>query len=149
VLVGLVLALTLAGGRCAVTAEDPPPKKLTPQERKQLEAKWQEHAFASLRHAQAGKMGEATETVEKALDVARRLYPKQDHELLANSLTSLGVLYLQRGKYAEAEPLCREALAMYRRLYPKQDDPALAQSANVMTMVLRARAKYAEAESLC
>jgi hypothetical protein len=83
VLVGLVLGMTLMGGWC-VRAADDPPKELTPEQRKELEAQWQEFRSAMGRSFQAGNLPEAAEAAQQALATARRLYPKQD--LLAGSL---------------------------------------------------------------
>jgi hypothetical protein len=60
ILVGLVLGMTLAAGRDAMAAEDPLPQKLTPQERKELEAKWKELNIAAVKHYRAGKLAKAT-----------------------------------------------------------------------------------------
>jgi CHAT domain-containing protein len=148
VLVGLVLGLTLAGGWWCATAADDPPKELTPEERKELEAKWKEFRSAQGRYYQAGKLSEAAEAAQKALETARRLYPKQDHPDLAASLNNLAVVLLAQGKNADAETFYREALAMCRRLYPKQDHPLLAGLLNNLAMVLREQGKNADAETL-
>ncbi|HKB37004.1 MAG TPA: CHAT domain-containing tetratricopeptide repeat protein [Gemmataceae bacterium] len=146
VLLGLVLGMTLVDGWCAVAAEDPP-KKLTPEERKELEAKWKELNEAGMKYYQAGKLPEATEAAEKALETARRLYPRQDHPDLAKSLKKLAFVLRAQRKYADAESLYREALAMYRRLHPRQDHPLLAKTLNNLAFVLWYQGKYADAES--
>src|SRR5258708_4333107 len=74
-LAGLVLTMTLAAGWSAVMAEDRLLKRLTPEERKELEAEGKELASAGVKHLQGGKLVEATEAFEKALETARRLYP--------------------------------------------------------------------------
>jgi CHAT domain-containing protein len=147
VLVGLGLGLTLAGGWCA-TADDDPPKELTADERKELEAKWKEQTSAFLQSYRAGKLPEAAEAGQKALETARRLYPKQDHPLLAGSLNNLAAVLTDQRKYADAEKFHREALEMRRRLYPKQDHPLLAGSLNNLASLLWHQEKYAEAEPL-
>jgi CHAT domain-containing protein len=147
VLVGLVLGMTLAGGWCATAADDPP-TELTPEQRKELEAQRKELTDALVQSYQADRLPEAAEAGKKALEIARRLYAKQDHPVLAASLNNLaGVLWAQ-GKYADAETLYREALEMKRRLYPKQDHPALAISLNNLGGVLWRQRKYAKAETL-
>ena len=60
VLVGLMLGLALAGGWCATAADDPP-TELTPEQRKELEAKLKEFMSAFGRSYQAGKLREAAE----------------------------------------------------------------------------------------
>jgi CHAT domain-containing protein/tetratricopeptide (TPR) repeat protein len=147
VLVGLVLGMALAAGWC-VTAADDPPKELTPEQRKELEAKWKELIGAAGRSYQAGKLPEATEAATKALEIARRLYPKQDHPNLAASLYNLARMLLHQGRYADAETFSREALEMSRRLYAKQDHPLLAHSLTYMAAVLESRGKYADAETV-
>src|SRR5262249_56567329 len=134
--IGLMFALTLVANWCVVAADDLP-KELTQEERKELEAKWNELTNAGVTHLEAGKLAEATEALEKGLAAARRLHPKQDHPNVANSLHYLAVVLIARAKYTDAEPLCREALEMNRRLYPKQDHPDLALSLNLLAAVLQ------------
>jgi len=149
VIVALVLGVTLAAGWWAVATGDPPPNKLTPEERRRLEARLKNLTSAGGKGHQAGKLAEATEAFEKALDAARRLHPNQNHPHLALSLNNLaGVLYLQ-GKLADAETLFREALEMRRRLHPRQNHPELARSLNNLATVLQARGQHADAELLC
>jgi hypothetical protein len=97
VLMGLVLGITLAVGWGSVTAGEPPPTPLTPEERKVLETKWNELVSAGDKYCQAGKLAEATESLRKALEVARRLYPKQDHLDLADSLNNLAIVSKPKG----------------------------------------------------
>jgi CHAT domain-containing protein len=146
VLVGLALGMTLTGGWCARAADDPP-KELTPEQRKELEAKWKEFASVLVQSYRAGKLPEAAEAAKKALETARRLFPQQDHPQLAASLGKLAAVLRDQGKYADAETLNREALAMCRRLYPKQDHPELARSLYHLSALLRNQGKYADAET--
>jgi CHAT domain-containing protein/tetratricopeptide (TPR) repeat protein len=148
-IVGLVLGMALAAGWCVGAANDPPSDKLTPEERKELEAKRKELNEAAWKHYQARKLPEATDACEKALEMARLLYPKQDHLAVAGCLSNLALVLRARGKYVDAEPLSRESLEMFRRLYPKQDHPNLARSLINLTIVLNARGNYADAEPLC
>jgi CHAT domain-containing protein len=147
VLVGLVLGMTLAAG-FAATAADDPPKELPPKQRKELEAQWKELTSAGGRSYQAGNLPEAAEAAQKALETARRLYPKQDHSDLARSLYNLALVLQAQRKYADAETLYREAHAMYRRLYAQQDHPLVATSLTNLANVLREQGKYADAEPL-
>src|SRR5262249_14747644 len=89
--VGVGLAVTRRGGWCVTPADDPP-RELTPEERKELEAKLVELDSAGTRAAQAGKLSEAAEARKKALETARRLYAKQDHTDLAGMLNNLAVV---------------------------------------------------------
>jgi len=151
-LAGLVLGGVLAAGWCALAAEEPAPKKLTPEERKELEAKWKELNSTGTKHYQVGHLVEATEWREKGLAAARQLYPPAEfpdgHPNLALSLNELGFMFQARAKYAEAEPPFREALEMRRRLYRGQDHSALALSLNNLAYVLQVRGQYGEAEPL-
>src|SRR5262249_32888233 len=108
VLVGLVLGMTLMGGWC-IRAADDPPTELTPEQRKELEAKFKELTDAMVRFDRAGKLPEAAEAAQKALETARRLYPKQDHPTLAASLNNLAIVLQKQGKYADTETFFREA----------------------------------------
>jgi CHAT domain-containing protein len=145
VLVGLLLVLPLPTGWCATAADDPP-KELTPEQRKELMAQLKDFNRALERSYAAGKLPEAAEVGKKALETARRLYPKQDHPNLANSLYNLAIVLQAQGKYAGAETLDRESLAMWRRLYAQQDHPSLAHSLLNLATVLHAQGKYADAE---
>jgi tetratricopeptide (TPR) repeat protein/CHAT domain-containing protein len=145
----LVLAVGVLGTGLSGRAAEDPPKKFTPEERKQLEAKLQEVHEAGVKQYQAGKVAEAAKTLEEGLGIARRLYPREayadGHPDLANSLNDLAVVLNSQGKYAGAEPLHREALAMRRRLF-QGDHPDLAASLNNLAVVLHEQRKYADAE---
>jgi CHAT domain-containing protein/tetratricopeptide (TPR) repeat protein len=147
--VGLLLGITLASGWSLVSAEEPPCKGLTPSERKALEMRRKEFASAGEKHYLAGRLAEATEALQKALQVSRRLYAQQDHPQLAESLNDLAVVLQARRKYTDAEPLCREAVGMFRRLYPKHDHPDLAITLNNLVLVLQGQERNADAEPLC
>jgi CHAT domain-containing protein len=142
-----MLGMTLAGGWC-VRAADDPPKELTPEQRKELEAKWKELTGAFGRSYQAGKLPEAAAAAQKALETARRLHPKQDHHRLAASFYNLALVLQEQRKYVDAETLYREAVAMDRCLYPKQDHLLFADSLTGLANVLVAQGKYADAETL-
>ncbi len=151
-LVGLVLGVTLAASWRAQAGEEPPPKKLTPEERKELQLRWKELTRAGEKLYEAGKRVEATRTLQEALEVARRLYPVTEfpdgHPDLAASLNTRGYLFQVQGKDAEAEPLFREALAMRRRLFPDQDHPDVAISLTNLAFLLKTRRQSAGAEPL-
>src|SRR5207253_87473 len=92
-LVGLLFGLTLATGwPSGAVAEEPPSKRLTTGERKELEARRKELASAGEKHYLAGRLAEATEALQKSLQVTQRLYLQQDHPHLAESLNNLGFL---------------------------------------------------------
>jgi CHAT domain-containing protein len=126
-------------------------KKVTPEERKKLEAELAKLMLAAGGQFQEGKYLDLQKTSEAALDMARRLYPKEDypdgHRELANTLNTLGVSFHFQGKWAEAESVNREALTMTRRLY-KGDNADLADCLNNQASLLKAQGKLAEAEPL-
>src|SRR5207244_1482064 len=95
-----------------------------------------------------GKYTDAERLFREALEMKRRLYPKQDHPSLATSLNNLALVLQDQRKHADAETFSREALAMNRRLYAKQDHPDLAASLNNLAGVLQAQGKYPEADKL-
>jgi CHAT domain-containing protein/Tfp pilus assembly protein PilF len=144
-IVGLVLGITIAAGWHAAAADDPP-DKLTPEQRKELQAKWEELNTAAVKHYRAGKLPDAAEAFEKALETARQLYPKQDHPDLAASLGNLAFVLQAQRKYAAAEPYFREQLEIRRRLHDKQDHRDVALTLNNLAFGLQARGKYVEAE---
>jgi tetratricopeptide (TPR) repeat protein len=150
VIVGLVLGLTSLAGLAAAAADEPAPKKLTPEERKEFETRWRELLLAGIKHAQVGKKADAAATLEKALAAARRLYPAAEypngHEDLATTLMVLAHALAEQGKHEDAERLCREGLKMLRQLFPQKDHPLLAMTLNELGDALQAREKYAEAE---
>jgi hypothetical protein len=96
---------------CAPVGAAEPPKKLTPEERKELDGKLREALIAGNKAYQAGKLVEATKSFEEAMKVVRQLYDKAQfpdgHPNLASSLNNLGVLYHAQGKWADAEPCSR------------------------------------------
>src|SRR5829696_6907107 len=115
VFVALVCALV-----CVPASADDPPKKLTPDERKDLEEQWQERVSTARQSYEQSKFAEATKSFEEALQVVRRLYPKAEypdsHPNVADTLSNLGGLYWTLGRYAAAEPLLTECVEVRKRL---------------------------------
>jgi tetratricopeptide (TPR) repeat protein len=145
----VVVVLVALGMGAPLPAE--PPEKLTPEQRKELEAKWQELNTAIGQAYSKGQLPTATKVAREALDVARQLYPTAEyldgHKDLATSLNHLGLLLKLQGKYADAETFQRDALAMRQRLYGKTDHPDLAQSLYNLGCLLQSQEKVAEAET--
>jgi len=142
----------LAGALLAVPASaDDPPKKLTPEERKELLAKWDKLIDTGIEASQKGRYPEAEKAFRTALEIARKLYPKTEfpdgHVNLATSLNNLGLVYRAQGKLADTEPLYKAALEMKKRLF-KVDHPSVATSLNNLAFLFNLQGKYAEAESL-
>jgi len=134
---------------CAPVNADDPPKKLTPEERKALEAKLGEMNAAGFKAYQAGMTVEATKAFREALEIARRAYTEVEfpdgHINLAASLNNLAVLLKAQGRLAEAEPLLKDALGMNKRLF-KGDHPQVAASLNNLAALHQDLGKLAEAE---
>src|SRR5258705_402071 len=131
----LVCVVLLAGFGPGVRAAEPP-AKLTPEQRKALEARWDElntageKTYGAGKHAEALKAWEAAaEPREKDAVVMQRRLLRGGHPSVARSLNNLGALYKSEGKYAAAEPLYKDALAMRQRLF-KDDHPEVAQCLN-------------------
>ncbi|HSJ64809.1 MAG TPA: serine/threonine-protein kinase [Gemmatimonadaceae bacterium] len=61
----------------------------------------------------AGRHAEAEPYLREALEVNRRLLPRE-HPDVALAMSNLATLYREQGRYDEAEPLYREALALRR-----------------------------------
>jgi CHAT domain-containing protein/tetratricopeptide (TPR) repeat protein len=141
VLVGVLIALP---GRA-----DDPPKKITPEERKELDAKHRDLNLAGMEAYQGGNYAAANKAWGEALDVARRLYPKAEypegHQNLATSLNNLGSLYQAQGELGTAEPLFKDALEMRKRLF-KGDHPAVADSLNNLGFLYQAQGRLGAAE---
>jgi CHAT domain-containing protein/tetratricopeptide (TPR) repeat protein len=144
--VALALGMTLAAGLCVVDAQ--PPRKLTPQERKDLEVRWNDLTSAAVKHYQAGRLAEATAMHEKALELVRQFDPEQDHLLLLRSLNNLAFVLRARGKHQATESLYHEALEVARRRHAGRDDTDLAYSLNNLGFAVWAQGKYAAAEPL-
>jgi tetratricopeptide (TPR) repeat protein len=130
---------------------DDPPKQLTSEERKELDAKWEESMNAGVGAKQLKKYPEARKSLEAALEMARRLYPETEfpdgHFKLAANLNLLGQLYQELGNYSEAEPLYRDVLDMNKRLY-KGGHRLVANSLNNLGTLYRDLGRYAKAEPL-
>src|SRR5687768_17099808 len=108
-----LVTLVFCAAACALLVvsanADDPPKKLTTEERGELEGKLKDLYDAGQRAYRAGQHAEAMKAFGAALDVARRLYPKAEfpdgHLNLAQSLTNLALLSQTQGKLADAELL--------------------------------------------
>ncbi|MCE9563796.1 MAG: CHAT domain-containing protein [Planctomycetes bacterium] len=147
----ILLALAVMGGMSQLATADDPPKKLTPAEQKQLEAKRSELSKQGFEAYKAGKYREAHKAFAAGLDVARQLYPKTEfpdgHLNLVRSLRDLGFIHRVQGNLAEAEPLYREAVTTSQQLF-KDDHAEVANRIKDLANLYRAQGKLAEAESL-
>jgi CHAT domain-containing protein/tetratricopeptide (TPR) repeat protein len=128
------------------------PKKLTPEERRELETKREELSALGVKAYAAGNIDQAANALTEALRISRQLYPKDEypdgHANLAKSLYNLAYLYdVAHARYADAEGLYRDALDMRKRLF-KGDHADVARSLTGLAALYFAQGKYADAESL-
>jgi tetratricopeptide (TPR) repeat protein len=112
------------------------------------EQQWQELNQQGWALYQQGYIQEAMLLEERALELARKIYPN-DYDRLATSINNLAGSYNAQGKLSAAEPLYEEALSMYRRLFGDRDHDNLAGSINNLALLYRAQGKYSAAEPLC
>jgi CHAT domain-containing protein/tetratricopeptide (TPR) repeat protein len=150
--VGVAVLLALGAGQAAKE----PPRQPTAEEQRLAKQAEALNAEGERLHGE-GKYAEAIERLRHALDIRRRLYPKerypQGHPDLADGVNNLAVQYYSAGEYAKAEPLYQEGLAMYRALFPKErfpnGHPDLAGSIINLAELYRAAGEYGRAEPLC
>ena len=137
VLLGLVgTALLLAGARANGADDKEPEKALTAEQRAELEKEWRRLNAEGYQCFRDGRLREAVSIQERALAACEKLYPKQDHSDLANTLNAMGFLLNSLGEPRKALPYYERALAMRERLYPKQDHPDLAFSLHNLGFLL-------------
>src|SRR5205814_1783304 len=133
-----------------LAADGPAPTKLGPEERKKLLAEWNELVEAGIGQRRKDQAAAALESFTKALEIAGRLYPKEEfpqgHPDLAICMNFLGLAYQEQGNYARAEDLFRKALAMRQQLFPG-DHRAVVLSLGNLGAVLYDQGKYAAAEA--
>jgi CHAT domain-containing protein/tetratricopeptide (TPR) repeat protein len=148
----LFVAGGLVGALLAVRGSADEPGKLTPEERAELETRWQELWSTAGKAFQAGKLADAEKPCREALEIARRLYPVDEfpngHPFLAGSLNNMALVYRAQGKLAGAEVLLRAAIDVHKRLF-KGDRTDLAQSLGNLGVLCTEQGKLTEAESLC
>src|SRR5919201_384082 len=90
---------------------------------------------------------------EAALEIARgliepaRRYLGDQHDGLAEVLTTVGILCRRTGRLTEAEPLYQEALGIRRRVLGA-DDPGVAATESSLAVLYLALGRAAEAEPL-
>ena len=129
--------VVLAAPVCA----DDPTKKLTSEERKELEAKRERLITAGVKAYQAGKYPDANASFEESLKLARKLYNTTEfpngHALLAAGMNDLATLYQVQGKLFDAELLFKDALEMSQRLCEGGDEPDLANIMNGLATLYR------------
>src|SRR5579872_353543 len=148
----LVIGVLSCALLCLPVGADDPPKKLTAEERKELEAKQKELNEAGIKAYRASKYPDAQKAWVAALEIARRLYPKDQfpdgHTDLASSLNNLAFLYSSQGKLRDAEPFYKDALEIRKRLIKGQDHPDLALSLNNLATLYKDLGRLGDAEPL-
>src|SRR5687768_16710111 len=101
-----VTAVALVVAASAFAWADGQKDELTPDERKELEAKAAVLVQEGDDLYRAGKLSEATPRIEKALELWRKLYPPDKypdgHLDLATTLNSLGLVLKLQGRPAAA-----------------------------------------------
>jgi CHAT domain-containing protein/Tfp pilus assembly protein PilF len=151
---GVVLVLLVLLAVClGRAAADDPPKEPSPEERAQLEQQAKELNERAVALYGQGRYPEATKLMQQALEVFRKLYPKehypQGHLNLGTCLNNLGALLREQGEYGRALDSYRQALHMYQQLYPKghypQGHPHLATCLNNLGQLLQAQGDYGPA----
>jgi CHAT domain-containing protein/Tfp pilus assembly protein PilF len=128
-------------------------QELTPEERQALERQGMQLDEQAGQRYQQGRYAETTKLLHQVLEIAKRLYPKeqypQGHPNLATSLNHLGLSLRAQGEYGRALPYLQDALAMRQKLYPKekyaQGHPHLAESLNNLGNLLHVQGEYGRA----
>jgi CHAT domain-containing protein/tetratricopeptide (TPR) repeat protein len=150
--VGVALSLLLMLVSEQVASADDGAPKLTPAERKQFEDKLFDLSNEGVKHHEANRLPEAVASLEKALAIARQLYPPSEfpggHRYLAMAVNNLAGMLHVSGKYAESEKLGREGLAMVRRVYGGQDHEGVAHALHQHGVLTLEHGNAAAAEPL-
>jgi tetratricopeptide (TPR) repeat protein len=92
---------------------------------------------------QRGKYAQAVPLLQRVLDLRRRHFGEEHHEVAA-ALNDLAFFLAQSGRYREAEPLYRRALTIFRNILGEAH-PTLAASYNNIGANLRDQGRAAEA----
>ena len=94
-----------------------------------------------------GRYSEAEPLYLQALEIYRRVFPK-NHPNLANNLNKLAELYHYQGRYSETENLYLQVVEIDRQSLPKYH-PNLATHLNNLAGLYTAQGRYSESETLC
>jgi tetratricopeptide (TPR) repeat protein len=84
------------------------------------EARWDQLTEQATELREQGKDAEAIRVAEEAVQVAEATFGA-DHQNLALSLNTLGLMYDEQGKYAEAELLFKRSLAIREKALGPND----------------------------
>jgi tetratricopeptide (TPR) repeat protein len=153
-LVICLLALGWSGGNAiALAADDESPRELSAEERARLAKQAKELDDRADSLYRQGRYPEATKLLQEALEIRRKLYPKEryprGHPDLAQIVNNVGFMLYMQGKYGEALDYDQQALQMNQQLYPKEryprGHPDLAMSLDSMGSTLRKQGEYGQA----
>jgi CHAT domain-containing protein/tetratricopeptide (TPR) repeat protein len=135
----------------ALVSADDPPKKLSPEERKELEARWTEVSQRGNKDTWSGKYPDAEKALKEALEIARQLYPTTEypkgHPAIIVSLNRLALVFDNQQRLAEADPYYRASLNMSKDFYAG-DHSNLAAGFFGYAVFLHQQGLYSEAELL-
>ncbi len=86
--------------------------------------------------AEAGRLDEAAELLEQALEVQRRLLATDEHPVVAATLRSSAVILVRRGDLAGARARLERAIEVLRRVYKTEHHVAIADATSDLAKVL-------------
>jgi tetratricopeptide (TPR) repeat protein len=128
---------------------DEPTKKLTEEERKELDSKWTEVFQRGKKDYLTGNNTRAENALTEALEIARRLYPKAEypegHPAIIVSLNYLALVLDDQQRFAQAESHYRASLNMLKDFY-KGDHSNLAAGIFNLASFIHRQGRSAEAE---
>jgi CHAT domain-containing protein/tetratricopeptide (TPR) repeat protein len=113
----------------------------------QLHRRWQNLMKEASKLYEQGEIRSAIPIFERALTIAREIFPAPNKDLAA-SLNNLAGLYKLQGRWADAEPLYDEALNICRKLFGKTANNDLATSLNNLAGLYKLQGRWADAEPL-
>ena len=119
--------------------------KLAPEEQKKLQAEGRERTRTGNDFYKTRQFDKARVEYEKALSVARILYP-EGHQIVANCLHNLANTLKLLDRPDAAEPLYQELISLLKKLHPG-DNEATAIELNSLAYVLALQGKEGDAES--
>jgi tetratricopeptide (TPR) repeat protein len=113
-----------------------------------LYRRWQNLTKEASKLYEQGEIRTAISIGEKALNLAREIFPDPPNNNLATSLNILAELYRAQGRWADAKPLYNEALKIRRKLFGDTANNDLAASLNNLAVLYILTDRYPEALEL-
>ncbi|HEV3144657.1 MAG TPA: CHAT domain-containing tetratricopeptide repeat protein [Gemmataceae bacterium] len=121
------LALAILPFALPLAMADDPPKKLSEKEQEKLLDEYVKISEDGLQLLDMGEHVKALQQFEKALEISRKAYPKEQypagHLLLVKALNQVAMMHEIMGRYDKAVPFLENALAMEKLLYPADKFP--------------------------